>query len=129
MHYLLSLYHFVHGHFMASGYFDYNAFKIWILDATGLPHSTMHIYMGVGIQLLLCLLLRKRISHPTPLYFVYFGELINEIHDALYDAAGIDNAYAPGYVHDWLHTITVPTLLFLFARYTLILGPPPIDEG
>ena len=129
MHRLSETYHFFVHHFMTNGYFDYDAFKIWVLDYTGLPHSTIHIYMGVLIQLVFCTLLGKRISHPTPLYFVCFAELINEMHDALYGAANIDKAYAPGYVHDWLHTITVPVLLFLLARYTNVLGRRVADEG
>jgi hypothetical protein len=123
------IYHFFVQHFMANGYFDYDAFKIWVLDYTGLPHSTIHIYMGVIIQLTFCALLQKRISHPVPLYFVCFSELINELHDALYGYASIDKSYAAGYVHDWLHTITVPVLLFLLARYTKVLGTSVPDEA
>ena len=129
MHHLYEIYRFIGHHFMTNGYFDYDAFKVWLLDYTGLPHSTIHIYMGVLIQLTFCALLQKRISHPTPLYFVCFAELINEMHDALYGAAGIDKAYAPGYVHDWLHTVAVPVLLFLLARYTNVLGRRGADEG
>jgi hypothetical protein len=124
MHRLYEIYRFVGHRFMTNGYFDYDAFKIWVLDYSGLPHSTVHIYMGLAIQLLFCALLGKRISHPTPLYFVCFAELINELHDALYGAAAINAAYARGFVHDWLHTITVPSLLFVLTRYTRLLSPP-----
>ncbi len=103
------------------GYFDYYGFKRWILDASGFAHSTLHIYLGLLIQLAFCVLLGKRISHPVPLYFVYVGELINEIHDALYGAHDIDKAYAMGFVGDWIHSIVVPTTFFLLARYTKIL--------
>ncbi len=121
MHRMPEAYHFLMTHFMAKGYFDYDAFKIWVIEYSGLPHSTIHVYIGVFIQVLFCVLLGKRISHPAPLYFVCLAELINEIHDAIYGFAKIDADYAIGYLHDWLHTITIPVLLFLLARYTRVL--------
>jgi len=128
VHHLYEFFNLRAHNFFAQGYFDYNAFKIWVIDASGLPHSTLHIYMGLGIQLLFCLLLGKRVSHPTPLYFVCFAELVNELRDMLYGAATIDSGYAIGFVRDWLHTITVPTLLFMLARYTNILGKPTLRD-
>lgn len=114
----LNVIHFVVSKFFARGFFDYNVFKLWILAATGLPHSTLHIYAGVGIQLTMCLLLGKRFSHPTPLFFVCFAELINEIRDALYTAGDINALYAAGFIRDWLHTITIPVTIFLLSRYS-----------
>lgn len=106
------------------GFFDYYGFKRWALDTTDFAHSTLHIYLGVAIQLSLCVLLGKRISHPTPLYFVCFAELVNELHDILYKAAEIDRHYAAGYLTDWAHSIAVPTVLFVVARYSDLLGRP-----
>ncbi|MDE2341538.1 MAG: hypothetical protein KGL21_10820 [Alphaproteobacteria bacterium] len=86
-----------------------------------MPHPVLHIYLGLLIQFGICVLLRKRISHPMPLYFVYFAELYNEIHDTLHGAGEINRAFAWGYMLDYLHTIIIPTILFLLARYTSIL--------
>ena len=109
-------------HFLT--HFKYYPLKMWLLEKTGLPHPVLHIYLGLMIQLSICLMLRKRISHPTPLFFVYFAELYNEIHDSINagDMHEIDRAFALSTGFDFLNTIIIPTTLFLLARYTNMLG-------
>ena len=88
-----------HLHFWT--HFNYYLFKLWLLLVTGLPHPVLHIYLGLLIQISVCWALRLRISHATPLFFVYFAEFYNELNDLFVAVPAINRDW-------WVGTAIIP---------------------
>jgi hypothetical protein len=91
-----------------------------IVAASTLPHEALHIYAGLLIQLGMCILLGKRLSDWQPLYFVFAFELVNEVLDCIHIDHWLDLPFVHGMLWDFAHTCTIPTLIFVLARFTWI---------
>jgi hypothetical protein len=56
----------------------------WIMSATALPDSTLHVHVGLLIFFGVALLLRGKLASPWPLAVVTAAELFNECMDAAF---------------------------------------------
>jgi hypothetical protein len=96
------------------------AAKAALIAALDLPHEAFHIYAGMLIQLVMCILLGKKLSDWQPLYFVYAFELLNEVIDSVRIDRWLDQPFIDGIIMDFVHTCALPTLIFVLARFTWI---------
>lgn len=97
---------------------DWIAAKLWLVDVTGLEKDALHIYAGVGAQLLAARLFARRLGSPWPLVAVLLLTLANEAYDLVFEVwPEVDRArqWRLG-LHDLLNTLAVPSLLFALAR-------------
>lgn len=95
--------------------------KLWLVATLGLSKDALHICVGLTIFLLVASLFRLKLSDPKPLAAVLLAAIAGEVWD-IYDT---DRIGAPqiwaGNWHDIRNTLFWPLVLFLLARYTLVL--------
>ena len=100
---------------------EFQAAKLWLVGALGLPRDALHIYVGLIAFLGFAILFRLPLRDWRPLAAALFVTLAGEAWD-LFDArGGID---APEYAkswHDLWNTMLWPTVLFALARWTKVL--------
>ncbi|MGZ8311773.1 MAG: hypothetical protein ACXWUR_06870 [Allosphingosinicella sp.] len=90
----------------------------------GISQDAMHIFIGVGFQILLALLFRVRLSHPLPWFGVLVFELANEWSDLHLDLWP-DRAVQYGEsLKDLGLTMAIPTALLLLVRFVPGLFTP-----
>jgi hypothetical protein len=79
--------------------------------------DSLHVIVGVVLQLAIALLFRTSVSRPLPLLSVLALELINEASDfraELWPQPGMQLGES---AKDVILTMALPTLIFLVARY------------
>lgn len=104
---------------------DWIAAKLWIVDVTGLEKDALHIYAGVGAQLVSALFFARRLASPWPLVAVLLLTLANEAYDLVFEVwPEVDRGrqWRLG-LHDFLNTLAMPLLLFVLARRMGSPGP------
>lgn len=92
--------------------------KNYLEQFSGLDRDSLHIYAGVGIQLIGALAFRRRLASPFPWLMVLLAALANEYNDLSY-AAEVTGAAAGGYgesISDIWNTISLPTILLVIAN-------------
>ena len=107
--------------------------KIWLESSIGLDRDSLHIYAGVGIQLVVALFCRRSLASPIPWLFVVAAALANEYYD--YTRLGvrldrISENYYDGTVRDIWNTLLLPTMFLLIAKFrpTWLTGKRPADK-
>ena len=92
------------------------AIKSEIVALLSLKRDALHVYAGVGVQIVASLLLRRPIAHLAPWFVVLCVEFLNEavtgLADGMFEQWEIDGA-----THDLLNVTALPTALMLLARY------------
>ena len=107
--------------------------KIWLESSIGLDRDSLHIYAGVGIQLVVALFCRRSFASPIPWLFVVAAALANEYSD--YRRLGVPFDKYEGYYYDeairdiW-NTLLLPTLFLLIAKFwpTWLTGELPAEK-
>jgi cell shape-determining protein MreD len=95
--------------------------KIWLMQLTGLPKDTLHVYVGLALFLLTAILLRRPLRSNLPIGVVILAALAGEAWDVLdTHMAGRTIRWAWNW-HDLWNTCFWPTILFLLARFTRVL--------
>ena len=105
---------------------DWFTVKIAFLEWSGLPRDMLHIYAGVLGQLTLAFILRRPIASLLPLLPLLVLELVNEWYD-MWSFGGSDavpDEFWGAATSDIIHTMALPVLLCLAARFTpgLLVG-------
>lgn len=103
---------------------DWYSIKALMIEQTDLSRDALHIFAGVGGQLLVALLIRRGLGHPLPWLVVLVAELVNEYFDLNEGDVWGERPMWPGSVRDLLVTMAIPTLLLLLARYAPGLFTP-----
>jgi TRAP-type uncharacterized transport system fused permease subunit len=100
---------------------DFQLGKLFMIHLTGLPRDALHIYVGLGVLLLVAFVSRRSLGHPLPILAVLLVALSGELWD-LIDTfrAGKPLAWGKSW-HDLWNTLFWPTALFLLARFTRVL--------
>jgi hypothetical protein len=105
--------------------------KLIAIEVSGLGRDALHIYVGIGGQILMAVLLRRTLASPLPWLCVLAAELANEWFDLNHEDWP-DRPMWPGSLHDVWVTMLVPTILFLMCRYAPALfhskAPDPQPE-
>lgn len=109
---------------------DFTAFKINIIDVTGLAKDALHIYVGVGVYLLCLLILRPLIKNQNLRAFMallvvmsvaLLGEYLDNRHIIIPKgvfALGVLDIKAS--LHDLINTCLLPFVLFALNKWTRI---------
>ena len=109
---------------------DFTAFKINIIDVTGLAKDALHIYVGVGVYLLCLLILRPLIKNQNLRAFMallvvvsvaLLGEYLDNRHIIIPKgvfALGVLDIKAS--IHDLINTCLLPFVLFALNKWTRI---------
>jgi len=105
---------------------DWFEIKNWLELLTGLDRDSLHIYAGVGVQLIVALILRRSLASPVPWLLVAVAALTNEYYDysVVPDPLNGTSEYFDGAVRDVWNTLLLPSLFLVIARYwpTLLTG-------
>ena len=95
--------------------------KMWLVQMTGLPKDTLHVYVGMTLFLLAAIVSRRSLKSMLPIGIVVAAALAGEIWDVLdTHMAGRGIRWALN-VHDLWNTCFWPAILFLLARFTRVL--------
>jgi hypothetical protein len=96
---------------------DWYAFKELASHATGWPMDTLHVMIGVLLQLLFAAVLRSSVARPAPWLMVFGLELANEAYDLWFERwPSLAMQLGEG-LRDILGTMLLPTVLLLVARH------------
>ncbi|MEN6669490.1 hypothetical protein AAJP47_03845 [Psychrobacter sp. B38] len=112
---------------------DFTAFKINIIEVTGLAKDALHIYVGVGVYLLCLLALRPIIKSQSIRSFIalivvtgiaLLGEYLDNRNTL--EASGLiglsdDQIIAS--IRDLINTCLLPYVLFALKKWTTIFRP------
>ena len=120
---------------------QWSQFKITLSEMVGVNQDALHVLLGVAIQLLVALILRRRVSGIIPWLAVLVVECLNEWAD-------LTAEIWPNRIDQWHEsykdlalTMAIPTILLLGVRFAPRLfvpalgvvatgqGPPTQDLG
>ncbi|HWH17794.1 MAG TPA: hypothetical protein VNT77_05580 [Allosphingosinicella sp.] len=95
--------------------------KLLLVEATSLGKDALHIYVGLGVMLLVVIVFRKSLRDWQPLAAVLAAALAGEVWDVIdtYSHGG-----TPRFDANWKdvwNTMFWPTILFGLARFTRVL--------
>lgn len=95
--------------------------KIILMEVTNLSKDALHIYVGLGVMLLVVILFKKSLSDWRPLAAVAVAALAGEIWDVIDTFShGGDPEWNANWKDVW-NTLFWPSILFGLARFTRIL--------
>jgi hypothetical protein len=95
--------------------------KLILVEATNLSKDALHIYVGLGVMLLVVILFKKSLSDWRPLAAVAVASVAGEVWD-LIDT--FNHGTEPSWNANWKdiwNTMFWPTILFGLARFTRVL--------
>jgi hypothetical protein len=95
--------------------------KLFLVEATDLSKDALHIYVGLGVMLLVVILFRKSLADWRPLAAVALAAVAGEVWDVIdtLSHGGTPRWSLNG--KDVWNTMFWPTILFGLARFTRIL--------
>ena len=95
--------------------------KLFLVEATDLSKDALHIYVGLGVMLLVVIVLRKSLADWRPLAAVALAAVAGELWDVIdtLSHGGTPRWSLNG--KDVCNTMFWPTILFGLARFTRIL--------
>ena len=111
---------------------DFTAFKINVIEVSGLAKDALHIYVGVGIYLLCLLVLRPIIKKQSIRSFMalvvvtgiaLLGEYLdnrNTIEAS--DMAGLSHEQLVASLRDLINTCLLPYVLYALNKWTKIFS-------
>jgi hypothetical protein len=91
--------------------------KTIISEALHLSRDALHIYVGLGVFLIIAALLHKPLRSTTPWFSVVIAAIAGEIVDGYDDVVRDGYWHWPESIHDFLNTLFWPTILLLLARF------------
>ena len=101
---------------------EFEAFKIFLVDHTGLAKDALHIYVSLAVYLGSCLIFRWKTRQWQPWCLVLAVALAGEAWDLLGALERDGPLQWDASWKDLWNTMLVPTLLLLLSRTTTIFG-------
>ncbi len=95
--------------------------KLVLMEATNLGKDALHIYVGMGVMLLVVIGFKRSLADWRPLAAVALASLAGEIWDVI---DTFSHGRTPRWNANWKdvwNTLFWPTVLFLLARFTRVL--------
>ena len=95
--------------------------KLFLVEATNLSKDALHIYVGLGVMLLVLILFKKSLSDWRPLAAVAVASIAGELWDVI---DTFSHGRTPRWNANWKdiwNTMFWPTILFGLARFTTVL--------
>ena len=96
--------------------------KLVVLDATGLAKDALHVYVGLGVMLVVAIAFKRSLADWRPLAAVVLAAFAGEVWDVIDTWS---HGGAPRFRANWkdvANTLFWPTVLFLLARFTRVLS-------
>jgi len=95
--------------------------KLFLIEATDLSKDALHVYVGLGVMLLVVIAFRRSLADWRPLAAVAVAAVAGEAWD-LFDTwmHGATPRFSLNGKDVW-NTMFWPTILFALARFTRIL--------
>jgi cell shape-determining protein MreD len=100
---------------------SYQSAKLFLVEATNLGKDALHIYVGLGVMLLVVILFKKSLSDWRPLAAVAVASIAGELWDVI---DTFSHGRTPRWNANWKdvwNTMFWPTVLFGLARFTRVL--------
>jgi hypothetical protein len=100
---------------------SYQSAKMFLVEATNLGKDALHIYVGLGVMLLVVILFKKSLSDWRPLAAVAVASIAGELWDVI---DTFSHGRTPRWNANWKdvwNTMFWPTILFGLARFTRVL--------
>ena len=95
--------------------------KLVLMDATDLAKDALHIYVGLGVMLIVAIAFKRSLSDWRPLAAVALASVAGEIWDVVDTFAhGATPRWNANWKDIW-NTMFWPTVLFGLARFTRVL--------
>jgi hypothetical protein len=112
---------------------DFTAFKMNIIEATGLAKDALHIYVGIGVYLLCLMVLRPVIKNQSIRSFIalimvtglaLLGEYLDN-RDTIetLGMAGLSREQILASIRDLINTCLLSYVLFVLNKWTTIFRP------
>jgi cell shape-determining protein MreD len=95
--------------------------KLVLMEITNLGKDALHIYVGMGVMLLVAIAFKRSLSDWRPLAAVALASVAGEIWDVI---DTLTHGGRPRWNANWKdiwNTLFWPTVLFLLARFTRVL--------
>lgn len=100
---------------------EFQAWKVDVIQATGLARDALHIYFGLTIFLVARFIFGDRDwSGQLAWLFVFFFAVLGEVLDYTGEDGIVGLLSTEGHLHDIVNTLFWPTVLLLLGR--LIFG-------
>ena len=96
---------------------DWYQVKLFAQHASGINMDALHVIAGTLLLFAAAFLLRTTVARPLPLVIVLLMEIVNEASDFRAEIWPQLAMQAGEAAKDVVLTMTVPTLIFLAARY------------
>ena len=99
----------------------FQSFKHVLVEATNLSKDALHIYVGLGVMLLVVILFKKSVRDWRPLAAVAVASIAGELWDII---DTFSHGGTPHWNANWKdvwNTMFWPTILFGLARFTRVL--------
>jgi cell shape-determining protein MreD len=95
--------------------------KMMLVEATNLGKDALHIYVGLGVMLLVAAAFKRSLRDWQPLAAVLLAALAGEIWDLIDTFSHGRRPRFNGNWKDVWNTMFWPSVLFLLARFTRVL--------
>lgn len=95
--------------------------KLLLVEATNLSKDALHIYVGLGVMLLVVIVFKKSLSDWRPIAAVAVASIAGELWDIV---DTFSHGGTPRWNANWKdvwNTLFWPTILFGLARFTRVL--------
>ena len=95
--------------------------KIMLSEVTNLGKDALHIYVGLGVMLLVAIAFKKSLGDWRPIAAVALASVAGEIWDVI---DTYSHGRTPRFDANWKdvwNTMFWPTMLFALARFTKVL--------
>lgn len=99
----------------------YQSVKIMLSEATNLGKDALHIYVGLGVMLLVAIAFKKSLADWRPIAAVALASVAGEIWDVI---DTYSHGRTPRFDANWKdvwNTMFWPSVLFVLARFTKVL--------
>jgi hypothetical protein len=96
---------------------DWYQVKLFLERASGFSMDALHVIVGVVVQMVVAVLFKTSVARPLPLLSVLALELVNEASDFRVEIWPQPGMQFGESAKDVILTMTIPTLIFLVARY------------
>jgi len=102
----------------------FQSLKLTLVSLTSLSKDALHIYVGMGLYLGACWLVRRSRHKWIPMLVVLIAAALGEILDARGDLASLGHWRWGASAHDFINTLFWPTVVALLLRWTSIFSQP-----
>ena len=95
--------------------------KLAVEEAAKLSRDALHIYVGLAVFLAVAAISRRSLRSIVPWLVVLVVTVAGELGDMIDDLSSLGYWQWEASLHDVLNTLFWPTVLWLLARFSIVL--------